>query len=86
MSMEESMDIVEALRHEELKLEKQLKGIQGAIVALNGSFSTSSFSSNSSGKSGRPRGTISAAGRAAISRSMKARWARFHAGKAKKAK
>jgi hypothetical protein len=37
MSLEESMDILVALKQEEVKLQRQLKGIQGAILALNGS-------------------------------------------------
>jgi hypothetical protein len=79
--MEELMKIVEALRQEEAKLEKQLKGIQGAIVALNGSHSGST-----SHTLVRSRRTMSAAARAAISRATKARWAKFRAEKAKKAK
>ena len=31
------MDILVALKQEEVKLQRQLKGIQGAILALNGS-------------------------------------------------
>jgi hypothetical protein len=37
MFLEESMDILVALKQEEVKLQRQLKGIQGAIFALNGS-------------------------------------------------
>jgi hypothetical protein len=81
--MEELMDILVALKEEEAKLEKQLKGTQGAIIALNGSHLSGS---TSSGKSVRPRRTMSAAARAAISRATKARWAKFRADKAKKAK
>jgi hypothetical protein len=36
MFLEESMDILAALKQEEVKLQRQLKGIQGAILALNG--------------------------------------------------
>jgi hypothetical protein len=76
------MDILSALRQEEEKLQRQLKGIQGAIVALNGSHSVSVAA---------PAGitrkrTMSAAARAKISKATKARWAKFRAEKAKKAK
>lgn len=75
------MDILAALKQEEAKLHQQLRAVQGAIQALNG---TSSHFSGSAG-TGRRR-TMSAAARAAISRATKARWARFRAEKAKKAK
>jgi hypothetical protein len=83
MFSEESMDILVALRQEEVKLQGQLKGIQGAIASLNGSHSTS--------KIGAPSGltrkrTMSAAARAKISKATKARWAKYRAEKAKKAK
>lgn len=77
------MDILVALKQEEARLEKQLRGIQTAIVALNGSYLSGSASGQ---KSVRPRRQMSAAARAAISRATKARWARFRADKAKKAK
>jgi len=37
MFLEESRDILAALKQEEVKLQRQLKGIQSAILALNGS-------------------------------------------------
>ena len=77
------MDILAALKQEEVKLQRQLKGIQGAILALNGSH-PGSVSSRLNGVS-RKR-TMSAAGRARISKLTKARWAKFRAEKAKKAK
>ena len=80
------MDIRLALQQEEARLQKQLKGIQGAISALNGSHSgPSAARSVSQNGTGRKR-TMSAAGRAKISKAAKARWAKFRAEKAKKAK
>ena len=79
------MNILEALKQEEAKLQQQLKGIQGAILALNGRF-TSSRTPTSPHKSVRPRRPMSAAARAAISNATKARWAKFRAEKAKRAK
>ena len=77
------MDILVALKQEETKLQRQLKGIQGAIASLNGSHSAS--------KKLTPTGvtrkrTMSAAARAKISKATKARWAKFRADKAKKTK
>ena len=79
------MDIIGALKQEESKLQGQLKAIQGAIAALNGSGKTAVVHSSSpNGTSGKR--TMSAAVRAKIRRSAKARWAKFRAEKAKKAK
>jgi hypothetical protein len=76
------MDILSALKQEEEKLQRQLKGIQGAIVALNGSH----FSSVVAPVGVARKRTMSAAARARISRATKARWAKFRAEKTKKAK
>jgi hypothetical protein len=86
MILEESMDILAALKQEEAKLEKQLSGIKGAIVALNGSHRTSSRISPVSHKTANPRRVMSAAARAKISKATKERWAKFRAAKVKKAK
>ena len=77
------MDILTALRQEEGKLQHQLKGIQIAIVALNGHTSRSVMPTPTGVKR---KGTMSAAARARISKATKARWAKFRAEKAKKAK
>jgi hypothetical protein len=77
------MDILAALRQEEGRLQHQLKGIQGAIASLNG-HSGRTTSITSSGV--EPKRTMSAAARARISKATKARWAKFRAEKAKKAK
>jgi hypothetical protein len=58
------MDILVALKQEESKLEKQLKGIHKAILAFDDSIS-SRHGANTD-KSVRPRRTISPAARAAI--------------------
>jgi hypothetical protein len=81
------MDIIEALKQEESKLQRHLTAVQGAIAALNGSATTAVSlgpTSSPNGKSGKR--TMSAAVRARISRTAKARWAKIRAGKAKKAK
>ena len=77
------MDILAALRLEEGKLQHQLKGIQIAIGALNGSHSRLTIFTANGAKRKR---TMSAAARARISKATKARWAKFRAEKAKKAK
>ena len=81
------MDILVALKHEETKLQQQLKGIQGAISALNGSTrrAPSRAPIISPNKINRKR-TLSATTRAKISKATKARWAKYRAEKAKKAK
>jgi hypothetical protein len=79
------MDIVLALKQEEVKLLKQLKGIQGAIAALNGARHTQHAAQPISHKGVRKR-TMSAAARARISKATKARWAKFRAENAKKGK
>ena len=80
------MDILAALRQEEGKLQHQLKGIQGAIAALNGSHSGSSRATTTTPNGATRKRTMSAAARARISKATKARWAKFRAENAKKAK
>jgi hypothetical protein len=86
MFMEESMDILMALKQEEVKLQRQLKGIQGAILALNSSHSPAPRIQIASQKRVNRKRTMSAAGRAKISKLTKERWAKFRAEKAKRAK
>jgi hypothetical protein len=74
------MDILTALRQEEGKLQHQLKGIQGAIAALNGHSRAKIVTPNGATR----RRTMSVAARARISKATRARWAKFRAGKAKK--
>jgi hypothetical protein len=77
------MDILATLRQEEGKLQHRLKGIQIAIAALNGSHSRATIVTPNGATRKR---TMSAAARARISKATKARWAKFRAEKAKKAK
>jgi hypothetical protein len=86
MFLEESMDILLALKQEEVKLQRQLKGIQGAILALNGSHPTPVSSKLISSNGVSRKRTMSAAGRARISKLTKERWRKFRAEKAKRAK
>ena len=80
------MDILAALKQEEVKLQRQLKGIQGAILALNGSRPAASRALEAGPKGVNRKRTMSAAGRAKISKLTKERWAKFRAEKAKRAK
>ena len=77
------MDIIAALKEEESKLHRQLNAVQGAISALNGDASKVSVTSrqklNLNGTDGKR--TMSAAVRARISRTAKARWAKIRAEK-----
>jgi len=81
------MNIVEALRSEEAKLERQLAAVKSAISALNGaSTATVTAGHVSSSNGATAKRTMSAAVRAKIARAAKARWAKIRAEKAKKAK
>ena len=80
------MDILVALKQEQVRLQQQLKGIQGAILALNGSYPVPSRTQLVSHKGIARKRTMSAAARAKISKATKARWAKFRAAKAKEAK
>ena len=75
------MAIIEMLKEEESKLQKQLTAIRGAIAALNGHIGTSSRIRATSVNTSNGKRTLSAAGRAAISRAAKARWAKIRAAK-----
>jgi len=81
------MDIVEALHNEEAKLQRQLTAVKSAIAALNGVGATAVTPGHAISPNGASaKRTMSAAGRARISRAAKARWAKIRAAKAKKAK
>jgi hypothetical protein len=86
MFLEESMDILVALKQEEVKLQRQLKGIQGAILALNDSHPAPVSSKLVSPNGVSRKRTMSAAGRAKISKASKEYWAKFRAQKTKRAK
>ena len=69
------MDILSALKNEASKLQQQLDGLNSAIKALGGKNSV-----------GRPNGRrkkrhVSAAARAKMAASQKARWAKIKAAK-----
>jgi hypothetical protein len=83
---EESMDILMALKQEQARLQQQVKGIHGAILALNDSHSAPSRAQLVSHKGVTRKRTMSAAARAKISKATKERWAKFRAEKSKKAK
>jgi len=71
------MDILEALKREEEKLQKQADTVRAAIKILGGRVT-------SSGKRiGRKKRKMSAAMRAKIGKATKVRWAKFRAAKAK---
>jgi hypothetical protein len=76
------MDIIAALKQEESKLRRQLNVVQGAIAALNSDGKTSSAPRTNTGSNPTSgRRTMSAAVRARISRTAKARWAKIRAEK-----
>ena len=80
------MNILVALKQERGRLQQQLKGIEGAILALNGSHSAVSRAQVADSNGVDRKRKMSAAGRAKISKLTKARWAKFRAEKAKRAK
>jgi hypothetical protein len=80
------MDILTALKQERERLQRQLKGLEGAIVALNGSNLSASRTQVSYHKRVNQKRRMSVAGRAKISKLTKARWAKFRAEKLRKAK
>jgi hypothetical protein len=77
------MDIIAALKQEESKLHRQLNAVQGAIAALNGDTNKASVTSRQKFNVNATHGkrTMSAAVRARISRTAKARWAKIRAEK-----
>jgi len=78
------MNILVALRQERAKLQQQLKGVDGAILALSDPHPGTSRAKVAGHKEITLKRTMSAAGRARISKLAKARWAKFRAEKAKK--
>jgi hypothetical protein len=86
------MDIVAALKKEELKFEKQvddaqqrLDAVRKAIKLLSGDGNLRNNSVATAGKAKRKKRVISAAGKKAISKATKARWAKWRAEKKGKA-
>jgi hypothetical protein len=81
------MDIIGALRQEESKLQRKIAAVKSAIAALNGGNTSAVSPVHTSSTNGATaKRTMSAAVRAKIARSAKARWAKIKAEKAKKAK
>jgi hypothetical protein len=76
------MDIIAALKQEESKLHRQLNAVQGAIVALDGQSRPATPRSKTSLYRPIGKRMMSAAIRAKISRTSKARWAKIRAEKA----
>jgi hypothetical protein len=72
------MDIIGALKQEESKLHRQLHAVQGAIAALKGEPKAAATPKTNLTTNNRKR-TMSAAVRARISRTAKARWAKIRA-------
>jgi len=78
------MNIVEALRSEEVKLQRQLTAVKNAIAALNGGSTAAVSPRHATSPNGAGgKRTLSAEGRANIIRAAKARWAKIRAEKAK---
>jgi hypothetical protein len=69
------MELLKALRNEELKLARQLASIRNAIAALNGSFK------HATAGPGRAKRKLSTESRAKMRRAAKARWAKIKAKK-----
>ena len=79
---------IDALRTRERELHAELATLQGALRSLSASASKGPTAtvSASSGAAPKRKHKMSAAGRAAISKAAKKRWAAFHAAKRKKTK
>ena len=77
------MDILVALKQEEAKLQKQLTGVRGAIVALGGARTVAATDPTNRARKTRPRRVVSPALRARLSKMAKERWAKIKAGKPK---
>lgn len=76
------MDIVAALKQEEVRLHEKLVAIKGAIAALNGAKASASPLTNT--RNGHaPKRTMSATLRAKLSRKAKERWAKVRAEQSK---
>jgi hypothetical protein len=77
------MDILIALKQEEAKLQKQLTGVRGAIVALGGASTAARSGQGHHVKKTGAKRVVSAALRARLSKMAKERWAKIKAGKQK---
>jgi hypothetical protein len=77
------MDIVKALKREERKIEKSVKNGMKHLEALRASIKVFAGGLVGNGRLGKRR-KMSAAGRLAISKATRARWAKVRASKAAK--
>jgi 2-keto-3-deoxy-6-phosphogluconate aldolase len=77
------MDILAALKQEEAKLQKQLTGVRGAIVALGGAKTVATTRSGNRAKKTGAKRVMSPALRARLSKLAKERWAKIKSGKQK---
>jgi hypothetical protein len=77
------MDILAALKQEEAKLQKQLTGVRGAIVALGGARTVAAIRPGNRAKKTGTKRAMSPALRARLSKMAKERWAKIKAGKQK---
>jgi hypothetical protein len=78
------MDILEALRQEEAKLQKQADKVRQQLDAVRAAMKILGREVTSGDKPiGRKKRVMSAAARAKISKATKERWAKFRAAKAK---
>ena len=68
--MNDLSEIVEQLRNERDRVQQQLSGLNAALKAFAGLYEGNSGS--------KPRGKISAQGRARIAAAQRARWAKVH--------
>ena len=71
--------IVGQLKKERDRLQQQLSGLNAALAAFAGVYTTTEANQSLGGR--RKRRTMSAKGRAAIRRAQKARWAKVRAAK-----
>jgi hypothetical protein len=77
------MDIIAALKQEESKLHRQLNAVRVAIAALNrGSESPAARRTKTAVTGTNGKRTMSAAVRAKISRTVRARWVKIRAERA----
>lgn len=77
------MDILAALKQEEARLQKQLTGVRGAIVALGGARTVATGGQAKRVKKTGTKRVVSAALRARLSKLAKERWAKIKTGKQK---
>jgi hypothetical protein len=79
------MDLLAAIKREERKIDKELSKLQGKLNGVRAAAKALGDKTVREVPQVKKR-ALSAAARAKISRATKARWARFRAGKNKKAK